>query len=66
MKPEKLNVFVKDIGSIFQDLKTSDVTVIAGNEKFHCHKNILSARCEVFKNTCLLQSLLKVKLTPSK
>jgi len=42
--------FVKNIAGIFSDLKTSDVVVSAGAEKFHCHKNILRARCEVFKN----------------
>ena len=42
--------FAKDMGGIFSDMKTSDVVVVAGAEKFHCHKNILSARCEVFKN----------------
>ena len=31
-------------------LPTSDVVVVAGEEKFYCHKIILSARCEVFKN----------------
>ena len=46
----KLNGFVKDMQSIFGDVKNSDVVVIAGNEKFYCHKNILSARCEVFNN----------------
>jgi len=44
------NLFAKDIKSIFHDSKNSDVVVIAGNQKFHCHKNILGARCEVFKN----------------
>jgi len=47
---KKLNQFVFDIESIIHDSKTSDVVIIAGNEKFQCHKNILSARCEVFKN----------------
>jgi len=43
--------FVKDISGIFSDKKTSDVVVVAdGERKFYCHKNILSARCEVFKN----------------
>ena len=46
----KKSDFVKDIGGIFSDVKTADVEVIAGNEKFYCHKNILSARCAVFKN----------------
>jgi len=44
------NEFVKDVQSIFGDVKNSDVVIIAGKEKFYCHKNILSARCEVFKN----------------
>jgi len=47
---KEIKGFVNDIGSIFHDRKTSDVVVVAGNEKFYCHKNILSARCEVFKN----------------
>jgi len=46
----ELNIFVKDLQSIFGDVKNSDVVIIAGKEKFYCHKNILSARCEVFKN----------------
>ena len=45
----KKSDFVKDIEGIFSDVKTANVEIIAGNEKFHCHKNILSARCEVFK-----------------
>jgi len=48
-KPE-MTAFVKDVQSIFGDVINSDVVIIAGKEKFHCHKNILSARCEVFKN----------------
>ena len=46
----KKSDFVKDIEGIFFDVKTADVEVIAGKRKFNCHKNILSARCEVFKN----------------
>ena len=41
---------MKDIGGIFSDVKTADVEVIAGNEKFYCNKDILSARCAVYKN----------------
>ena len=47
---EEKSEFVKDIEGIFSDIKTSDVVVIAGSERFHCHKNILSTRCDVFKN----------------
>jgi len=46
----KKSEFVKDMEGIFSDSKTSDVVVIAGSKRFHCHKNILSARCVVFKN----------------
>ena len=46
----ELNAFVKDVQSIFGDVKNSDVVIIAGKEKFNCHHNILSARCKVFKN----------------
>jgi len=42
--------FVQDMKLIFQDEKNSDLVVIAGNKTFHCHKAVLSARCEVFKN----------------
>jgi len=47
---KQIKGFVKDMESIILDSKTSDVVIVAGNEKFLCHKNILSARCEVFKN----------------
>jgi len=47
LKPSK---FKKDMETIFDDDKNSDVEVIAGGESFHCHKNVLSARSEVFKN----------------
>ena len=65
------NRFVKDVKSIFLDSKNSDLVVIAANEKFHCHKNILSARCEVFKNTLAPNTIesesstIKVKEVPS-
>ena len=51
---KKLNGFGKDTESIIQDSKTSDVVTIARNEKFLCHKNVRSARCEVFKNMLAL------------
>lgn len=36
--------------SILNDEETSDILVIAEDEVFKCHKNILRARSEVFKN----------------
>jgi len=45
------NSFVEEIKSIFKDEKNSDILVIAGDREFKCHKAILSARSEVFKNT---------------
>jgi len=45
------DAFMEDIESIFQDVKNSDVLVRAEDQEFKCHKNILSARSEVFKNT---------------
>jgi len=47
---EKPSKFKKDMATIFNDEKNSDVEVIVGGESFHCHKNVLSARSEVFKN----------------
>ena len=44
------NSLVKDIKSIFHDVKNSDFKIIAEDETFQCHKNILSARSDVFKN----------------
>ena len=52
---KKLDVFVKEMESIFHDKKTSDVVVIAENEKFYCHKK--DVRCS---RSCLLQIPLKV------
>jgi len=43
--------FVIAMKSLFSDEKNSDVVVIVGDKTFKCHKNILSARSEVFKNT---------------
>ena len=43
--------FVTAMKSLFSDEKNSDVVVIAEDRTFKCHKNILSARSEVFKNT---------------
>jgi len=42
--------FVRDIESIFDDDKNSDVMVKSGHAEFKCHKNILGARSIVFKN----------------
>jgi len=47
---QKFDIFMKDVKSIFNDEKTSDVLVIVEGKEFKCHKNILSARSEVFKN----------------
>ena len=48
---QKTDVFVNEMKSIFDDEDTSDVLVIAEGKEFKCHKNILNARSEVFKNT---------------
>jgi len=45
------NAYGEEIKSILNDEKNSDVLVIAGDREFKCHKNILGARSEVFKNT---------------
>lgn len=47
---DKASKFKNDMETIFDDKKNSDIKVIAGVESYHCHKNILSARSEVFKN----------------
>ena len=47
---QKTDNFVEEIKSIFDDKETSDVLVIAEGKEFKCHKNILCARSEVFKN----------------
>jgi len=44
------NSFVKDMQTILNDQKNSDVLIVAVGKQFKCHKNILSARSEVFKN----------------
>eukprot|EP00092_Neocalanus_flemingeri_P087786 GFUD01110846.1.p1 GENE.GFUD01110846.1~~GFUD01110846.1.p1 ORF type:complete len:370 (+),score=95.03 GFUD01110846.1:57-1166(+) len=44
------NSYVKDMQSILHDDESSNVVIVAENEEFKCHKNILSARSEVFKN----------------
>eukprot|EP00092_Neocalanus_flemingeri_P033552 GFUD01036475.1.p1 GENE.GFUD01036475.1~~GFUD01036475.1.p1 ORF type:complete len:360 (+),score=77.71 GFUD01036475.1:51-1130(+) len=44
------NTYVKEMQSILHDDKNSNVVIVAENKKFKCHKNILSARSEVFKN----------------
>jgi len=48
---KKPDTFVKDMESIFHDVKNADVLVCVEDQEFKCHKNILSARSEVFKNT---------------
>lgn len=48
---QKTDIFVEEMKSIFFDEETSDVLVIAEGREFKCHKNVLSARSEVFKNT---------------
>ena len=45
------DTFVKDMGSIFDDVKNADVLVRVEDQEYKCHKNILSARSDVFKNT---------------
>jgi len=50
-KSKKFSNFGEDIKSIFNEETSSDVKVIAGEKHFKCHKVILSARSEVFKNT---------------
>ena len=47
----KSKLFGEEIKSIFNDDKNADVLVITGDQEFKCHKAILSARSEVFKNT---------------
>jgi len=44
------NSFSEEIKKFF-DEKNTDVVVISGDQEFKCHKAILSARSEVFKNT---------------
>eukprot|EP00092_Neocalanus_flemingeri_P021033 GFUD01022787.1.p1 GENE.GFUD01022787.1~~GFUD01022787.1.p1 ORF type:complete len:375 (-),score=78.34 GFUD01022787.1:99-1223(-) len=47
---KKPNSFVKDMQTILHDSDTSDVVIVTSDKEFKCHKNILSARCDVFKN----------------
>jgi len=47
---KKPNTFVKDMKTIFHDDQNSDVVIVVDDKTFKCHKAILSARCEVFKN----------------
>ena len=69
---DKPNSFVKDMKSIFHDVKNSDVLILAENQEFKCHKNILSARSDVFKNTFAHNTLenqtntIVVKESPAK
>eukprot|EP00092_Neocalanus_flemingeri_P018420 GFUD01019935.1.p1 GENE.GFUD01019935.1~~GFUD01019935.1.p1 ORF type:complete len:237 (+),score=56.11 GFUD01019935.1:432-1142(+) len=44
------NIYVKEMQSILHDDKNSNVVIVAENKEFKCHKNVLSARSEVFKN----------------
>jgi len=44
------NSYMEEIKNFFDD-KNSDVVVVVGDKEFKCHKAILSARSEVFKNT---------------
>jgi len=48
---KKISNFGEEIKSIFNEEASSDVKVIAGDKQFKCHKVILCARSEVFKNT---------------
>ena len=47
----KNSKYCDEMKSIFNDEKNSNVIVIAADREFKCHKAILSARSEVFKNT---------------
>eukprot|EP00092_Neocalanus_flemingeri_P021032 GFUD01022786.1.p1 GENE.GFUD01022786.1~~GFUD01022786.1.p1 ORF type:complete len:213 (-),score=53.13 GFUD01022786.1:185-823(-) len=47
---KKPNSFVKDMQSILHDSNNADVVIVTNAKEFKCHKNILSARCEFFKN----------------
>eukprot|EP00092_Neocalanus_flemingeri_P094703 GFUD01120434.1.p1 GENE.GFUD01120434.1~~GFUD01120434.1.p1 ORF type:complete len:376 (-),score=78.86 GFUD01120434.1:66-1193(-) len=47
---KKPNSFVKDMQTILHDSDTSDIVIVTSDKEFKCHKNILSARCDVFKN----------------
>jgi len=50
-KVNKFSNVGEEIKSIFNEETSSDVKVIAGDKQFKCHKVILCARSEVFKNT---------------
>ena len=39
----------EQFGNILGDMKFSDVKIVAGNDEFHCHRNILSGRSPVFE-----------------
>ena len=39
----------EQFGKIFGDKKFSDVKIVAENEEFHCHRNILAGRSPVFE-----------------
>ena len=56
---EEKSEFVKDMEGIFSDIKTSDVAVIVGSERFHCHKTF-SVQGEWCSRTCLLPTPLNV------
>jgi len=47
---QQTEIFQEEMKSILNDEETSDILVIAEDEVFKCHKNILRARSEVFKN----------------
>lgn len=47
---KKPNTYLENMKSIMADEDNSDLVIISDNMKFKCHKNILSARSEVFKN----------------
>jgi len=65
------NSYIEEIKSFF-DEKNSDVVVIAGDKEFKCHKIILSARSEVFKNTLAHNTIesnsntIEIRETPAK
>jgi len=57
IETKNLKDFVKDINSIFEDGKSSDVLVRCGVKEFKCHKNVLTARSDVFKKMLAGQTL---------
>jgi len=58
---ESANTFVENIKAIQSFESFSDLTVVCGQKKFRCHKNIFASRSSLFKS--MLEAEMKEKQT---